>query len=60
MQGDGVCRFYEECEDTDIIGVVRRYAGLPERRLKQIPPVGGWKAVCGWDLVDAEEWCCVS
>ena len=24
MQGDGVCRFYEECEDTDIIGVVRR------------------------------------
>ena len=24
MQGDGVCRFYEECEDTDIIGVVRK------------------------------------
>jgi signal peptidase len=24
MQGDGVCRFYEECEETDIIGVVRR------------------------------------
>ena len=37
-----------------------RYAGLPERRLKRIPCVGGWKAVCGWGLVDAEEWCCVS
>ena len=24
MQGDGGCRFYEECEDTDIIGVVRK------------------------------------
>ena len=24
MQGDGVCRFYEECEETDIIGVMKR------------------------------------
>ena len=55
MQGDGVCRFYEECEDTDIIGVVRKVC-----RLKRIPCVGGWEAVCGWGLVDAEEWCCVS
>ena len=40
--------------------VLRMIAGLPERRLKRIPCVGGWEAVCGWGLVDAEEWCCVS
>ena len=62
MQGDGVCRFYEECEDTDIIGVVRKgkLQAVPESKIETDSMCWRLEAVCGWGLVDAEEWCCVS
>lgn len=41
MQGDGVCRFYEECEETDIIGVMKRVC-RPSGKMIETASIG-WR-----------------